>query len=173
MESLIRNELYNYLNANGLLTKTQHGCRPGLSTVTQLLETVTDFAKSLNNGQNIDCIYAYLDYSKAFDTILHRNLIIKMHGYGISPLTMKWIVDFLNNRIQRVKVDGQFSEWAICSSGVSQGSVLRPLLYLININDLPEVIKQATVKINADDTKLYYSWRENVYSYTVYISLYE
>ena len=67
MESLIRNELYNYLNVNGLLTRAQHGFRPGLSTVTQLLKTITDFAKSLKNEQNID--FVYLDYSKAFDTI--------------------------------------------------------------------------------------------------------
>ena len=70
MKSLIRNELCNYLNANGFLTKVQHGFGPGLSTVTQLLETVTDFAKSLNNGQNIAFIL-YLDCSKAFDTISH------------------------------------------------------------------------------------------------------
>ena len=96
-------------------------------------------------------------YSKAFDTISHRNLTIKMRGYGISPLTMKWIVDFLSNRKQRVKVNGQFSEWAICSSGIPQGSVLGPLLYQMYVNDLPEVIRHAIVKMNADDTKLCYS----------------
>ena len=65
-----------------------------------------------------------------------------------------WIFLIIENS---VKVDGQFSEWAICFSGVPQGSVLGPLLYLIYVNDLPEVIKRATVKMYADDTKLYYS----------------
>ena len=69
MESLIRNKEYNYLNENHFLSSVQHGFRQGLSTVTQLFETITDFARTLNTENNVDCIY--LDYSKAFDTISH------------------------------------------------------------------------------------------------------
>ena len=79
-----------------------------------------------------------------------------MRGYGISPCTIKWMVDFPSNRKRRVKADSQFSEFAIFFSSVHQGSILGPLLSLIYVNDLPEVIKHATVKMYADDTELYY-----------------
>ena len=119
-----------------------------------MLETITDFARTLNTGNNVDCIY--LDYSKAFDTISHGNLLLKMRCYGLPLLTVNWVMDFLKSRKQRVMIDGQFSDWSMCTSGVPQGSVLGPLLYTLYVNDLPDVVKYAVVKMYADDTKLYY-----------------
>ena len=79
-----------------------------------------------------------------------------MRCYGLPLLTVNWVMDFLKSRKQRVMIDGQFSDWSMCTSGVPQGSVLGPLLYTLYVNDLPDVVKHAVVKMYADDTKLYY-----------------
>ena len=92
---------------------------------------------------------------KAFDKVPHKRLILKLESYGITGSILLWIKDFLANRIQRVCVEGHFSDWASITSGIPQGSVLGPLLFSIFINDLPDCISDCCVKIFADDTKLY------------------
>ena len=96
----------------------------------------------------------YLDFRKAFDTVPHQRLLYKLESYGISGPIISWINSFLSDRKQRVFVNGHFSEWADVLSGIPQGSVLGPTLFLIFINDLPETIANL-VKIFADDTKVY------------------
>ena len=108
--------------------------------------------KSLDKNIPIDAIY--LDFRKAFDTVPHKRLIHKLEGYGISGDVLGWILDFLNNRYQYVAVDGKKSGKTRVTSGVPQGSVLGPILFIYFINDLPSVTNNP-MKIFADDTKTY------------------
>lgn len=96
----------------------------------------------------------FFDFQKAFDTVPHKRLMIKLKGYGIEGKLLEWIEDFLKNRKQRVVVNGSASSLSDVTSGIPQGSVLGPVLFLIYINDLPEVV-QSIIKLFADDTKMY------------------
>ncbi len=156
MEKIIRNEIVEHMERNNFFTKCQHGFRTGFSCVTQLLEVMEDWAEALNNGEDIDVVF--LDFSRAFDNISHKLLLMKLEGYGIKGNILKWIHSFLTNRKQRVAIRGSYSKWAPVTSGVPQGSVLGPTLFLAFINDMPEVV-QSTMKLFADDSKIYRSSR--------------
>ena len=130
----------------------QQGFIKGKSYVTQLLEFMEDITEAIDQGHEVDVIY--LDYSKAFDKVPHKRLLTKINGYGIKGNVLNWIGDFLRSRKQRVMVNGISSEWRNITSGIPQGSVLGPILFLIFINDMPKVI-QCLVKLFADDARLY------------------
>jgi len=95
-----------------------------------------------------------MDFAKAFDKVSHWRLAIKLRNYGITGNLNQWIEDFLHQRTQRVVCNGEHSEWAPVRSGVPQGSVIGPILFLLYINDLPEEVG-ATVRLFADDTIMY------------------
>ena len=157
MESIIRDDILNYFLDNGLFSKTQYGFIRGRSTVLQLLKIMDDWTYILDQGKQIDAIYT--DFEKAFDKVSHRGLLIKLKAYNICAELLSWIQAFLCNRKQRVKVHGSFSKWYCVESGIPQGSILGPLLFLIYINDLPDICSNLpdSIKIYvfADDTKVY------------------
>ena len=152
LESIIRDELLGHLRRNNLLSNCQHGFRPRRSCETQLLEVLEDWSQLIETKSPVDAVY--LDFSKAFDSVPHERLMMKLAGYGVRDKLLRWIKNFLSNRFQRVVVGSSFSDWAPVVSGVPQGSVLGPILFLVYINDLPDSVK-STIKIFADDTKIY------------------
>ena len=111
-----------------------------------------DITESIDNGKDVDIVYLY--FSKAFDKVAHRRLIKKLENYGITGTLLNWIQDFLSNRKQRVGITGESSDWTDVTSGIPQGSVLGPILFLVYINDLPGAIR-GLMKIFADDAKVY------------------
>ena len=135
-----------------LFSSEQHGFISGKSCTTQLQEFLEDLTQALDNGKDVDVIY--LDFCKAFDKVPHRRLLKKLWAYGIRGKLHVWIKEFLSNRTQKVGVEGKESATAEVKSGIPQGSVLGPILFLIYINDLPSAIL-VLKKLFADDAKLY------------------
>ena len=111
-----------------------------------------EITKWVDDGSPVDVIY--LDFQKAFDKVPHQRLILKLKSHGMGNTIINWIEQWLNDRIQRVVVDGEVSSWKPVLSGVPQGSVLGPILFLVYINYLEEGVTGNILKF-ADDTKLF------------------
>jgi len=123
-EHSVHSTVSNHLDANGILTNAQHGFRKKRSCETQLLLTVSDLAKGLDDKSQTDMIL--LDFSKAFGKVPHQRRLLKVSHYGIAGTVLAWIQDFLHGRTQKVILEGQSSSWATVASGVPEGSVLGP-----------------------------------------------
>ena len=141
-----------FIEGNHLLYNRQHGFRARLSCETQLVELVADISKELDAGNEVDA--CLLDFSKAFDKVCHAKLLTKMRNIGVSKQITDWTAAFLRDRTQTVTLQGTSSETCAVTSGVPQGSVLGPALFLLYINDLPSVVK-SQVRLFADDTIIY------------------
>lgn len=152
MEHIIASNLVRHFTQNNILYDLQHGFRERRSCETQLVMLVDELARNIQNGKQTDLIL--LDFSKAFDKVSHNKLLFKLHQFGVRGRNLAWIRGFLSNRSQRVVVDGEFSTSIPVTSGVPQGSVLGPILFLAYINDLPEQVK-SQVRLFADDTVIY------------------
>ena len=152
LEHIICRHILNHLEKYNILTELQHGFRSGHSCESQLIITMNDIMKNFDSKIQTDM--AILDFSKAFDTVPHRKLLHKLDNYGIRGNINKWIGSFLMDRKQQVIVEGETSEACTVDSGVPQGTVLGPLLFLCHINDLPSRVK-SQVRLFADDCLLY------------------
>ena len=152
MERIVRDGLVNYMNSNKLFSNSQYGFRSLRSCALQLLEVMEKWTEWIDEGKNFDCIY--FDFKKAFDTVAHERLLVKLKSYGIDGKLLTWIEAFLFHRKQCVIVNDNKSNWSEVSSGIPQGSVLGPTLFLIYINDIETEI-QSIIRLFADDTKLF------------------
>ena len=153
-EKILFNKIYEHLNDNGLITHNQSGFRPGDGCVNQLLYLVSEIYESFECQNNLEVRAVFLDISKAFDKVWHEGLIFKLKQNGIRGNLLNFFISYLNGRKQRVGINGSYSEYSLIESGVPQGSVLGPLLFLVYINDLEKNLK-SQVKFYADDTMLY------------------
>ena len=153
MESLVRDAMVEHLIKNGLFTDDQHGFVPDRNCITQLLICMEEWTQMVENGDCFDVIYT--DFSKAFDSVPHERLFLKLESLGIKGDILNWIKSFLRGRTQCVRVDGAYSSWKDVVSGIPQGSVIGPILFVIFINDMPDAVKHNFCKLFADDCKLY------------------
>ena len=151
-ERVVRDKLVEHLESNNLLPDSQHGFRKQRSCLTQLLDHMDGIFRELNSGNEVDVIY--LDYSKAFDRVNHAILLAKLEKLGIKGKVLNWIKDFLSGRYQTVTVDGEKSNFELVKSGVPQGTVLGPILFIIYVADLQSQVIHCKVRTFADDTKL-------------------
>ena len=152
MEHVITSNIMAYLDKHQLLHSNQHGFRKKLSCETQLVQFVQDISDTLNESGQTDIIV--MDFSKAFDKVDHQRLLLKLHRFGINNDVITWIGSFLPNRTQRVVLEGEESDICPVMSGVPQGSVLGPCLFLLYINDMPDMI-ESNIRLFADDTIMY------------------
>ena len=131
---------------------------PKKSTNSQLLRYLNDISSHLLDSNQVDSVY--LDYSKAFDSIVHEKLLFKLKQYGINDKLLKWLSSFLIDRKQTVKVSNGYSDWSSVLSGVPQGSVLGPILFIVYINDLSTSCPDLnSLYLFADDAKCFASIR--------------
>ena len=124
----------------------------GRSTVTQFLQVLHDIQKSVIKGEKVDMVY--LDFKKAFDKVPHDLLIEKLQSFRIYGNLLKWINSYLTKRQQRVVMEGKSSSWLEVTSGVPQGSILGPLLFIFYTNDMPLKLRHSTIELFADDIKV-------------------
>ena len=152
-ERVLRKALVTHLEGLDLIPNSQHGFRAQRSTLTQLLAYWDNVLECLEKGETVDVIYT--DFSKAFDSVPHERLFLKLEAMGIKGDVLYWIKSFLRGRTQCVNVDGTKSTWRDVLSGIPQGSVIGPILFVIFINDMPSEVKHNFCKLFADDCKLY------------------
>ena len=150
-ERLVAGKLVDHLETERYLSPSQHGFRKGRSCSSQLAQHYWNVLRILEKGNEADVVY--LDFSKAFDKVDLGLLLVKLKGMGIRGSLLGWIQDFLSNRMQRVVVEGHSSQWCEVVSGVLQGTVLGPILFLAHVVDI-DVGVQGTVSCFADDTRV-------------------
>ena len=154
LEHIIHSNVMRHFDENNILTVKQHGFRKRRSCVTQLATTIQGIASKLRSGRDqVDIIL--LDFAKAFDKVPHQRLLYKLNYYGVRGPTLQWVQSFLSQRTQQVLLDGSCSSQADVISGVPQGTVLGPLLFLAFINDLPDAVSHSDPRLFADDCLLY------------------
>jgi hypothetical protein len=151
-EKVIRNVLVSYLDKYDLLNATQHGFRIGRSCLSQLLEHFDKITKLMEEGHEVDVVY--VDFAKAFDKVDINIAMRKIRSLGITGLLAEWIHCFLSHRTQKVVVNSIKSSSQEVISGVPQGSVLGPLIFLILIGDIDQDIVSAFLSSFADDTRI-------------------
>ena len=141
LERQVYNEIFSIICPH--LTHWQHGFLPGKSTVSHLSQVVHQFANALERRQQVDVIL-YLDSSKTFYRVSHAKLLFKLECFGIGGALLAGVRSYLSGRRHRVVIDYESSDFLPVTSGVPQGSILGPLLFLLFINDMPNAISKET-----------------------------
>ena len=151
-EKIILDNLYPYIFKNKFIHDKQSGYRRGDSTVKQLISITDEIYKAFDKRHEVRAIF--LDISKAFDKVWKDGLIFKLKTIGIEGEVLNILSSFLEDRQQRVTLDGENSDWVSVEAGVPQGSILGPILFLVYINDLIQVV-HSDIRIFADDTFIF------------------
>ena len=149
--------MMDFLIKHKLINLSQHGFLKARSCLTNVLCFLEEITKWVDDWSPVDVIY--LDFRKAFDKVPHQRLILKLKSHGMGNSIINWIEQWLTDRRQRVVVDGEVSSWKSVLSGVPQGYVLGPILFLVYINDFEEGVIGKLLKF-ADDTKLFRKTKE-------------
>ena len=153
MERIIHRQLVSALESKQLINDAQHGFRHKRSTVTLLIAAVNNWASCLERRNSVNCVL--LDLAKAFDSVPHYHLLLRLESLGVRGNLLSWFNSFLTKCYQRVVINGCFSDWLPVCSGVPQGSVLGPLLFLLYIDEVNHIVSNSVVKLFADDIALY------------------
>lgn len=152
-EKIMKIHLVSFLDRNSILNENQFGFQAGKSTLDALIKFSTQVYSELDRSNYL--LSVFIDFSKAFDMVPHELLIRKLNFYGIRGLIKDWFIDYLSGRSQVTKVDGEISSSAQVTRGVPQGSVLGPILFLLFINDLPNISDIFNLILFADDANMY------------------
>ena len=153
LERLVHTQIYSYLSENKILS--QSGFRPKLSTSTALAFFTDSILDNADNGLTTASVF--LDLSKAFDTVGHNILLRKLKLIGLDNKSLNWFESYLSNRLQKTSISNTLSSPLPVSVGVPQGSILGPLLFIIYVNEMPNIVKHCKIILYADDTLLYCS----------------
>jgi hypothetical protein len=151
LEKVVANRLVNHLDTNNIIDPNQYDFQRARSTEHNLLQVINFISNELNNGNF--CVGVFLDLRKAFDTVSHDILLKKLSHYGIRGTPLRWFTSYLSNRTQQVEIEGNLYNPCPINISILQGSILGPILFLIQINDLPGVTDLKTF-LFAGDTQV-------------------
>ena len=158
LERAVHSQLYTFLNEHHLLNPYQCGFRKYHSTESAAISFTDSVRRGMDQGLLTGAVF--IDLRKAFDTVDHETIAAKLKSFGIFDIELKWFQEYLRNRKQVVAMDNELSDLCGISTGVPQGSILGPLLFVLLMNDLPDHINKCSVLMYADDTVLFYSSRD-------------